>query len=207
MAALFLAAAVIVQRQRQKNVCVCVGQVWVRVCVRLWCPCGASVTAGWSHLTNHDIMVSTGPFPPLLTLSSALPLSIHLFLLVLNFPSPQGKTSNVCKLKIFYISIFSFLFNYFFFLLSFFQLRFCNQVVWPKWEMFPINRRNKKQQNERPAEKELKEGWRDQGTNGLVSFAAWHNTTQRPTHSKQGNSTCPHSSQAQHINTQLLRPV
>lgn len=60
-----------------------------RVCVRarVWRPCGANVTAGQSHLTNHDIMLSTGPFsisPP--------SVSAHSSPLALNFLSPQGET-------------------------------------------------------------------------------------------------------------------
>ena len=87
-------------------VCVCVC-VCVCACARLpWRPCGANATAGWSHLTNHDIMVSTGPFPSLLALSSALPLSLHSSPLTLNFLSLEGRASRVCTLPICCISLF-----------------------------------------------------------------------------------------------------
>ena len=86
------------------SVCAC---VCVCVCARLpWRPCGANATAGWSHLTNHDIMVSTGPFPSLLALSSALPLSLHSSPLTLNFLSLEGRASRVCTLPICCISLF-----------------------------------------------------------------------------------------------------
>lgn len=54
------------------------------VCVFHWHPCGANVTAGRSHLTNHDIMLSTGPLPsprsvydsPFIPTGTALPVSV-----------------------------------------------------------------------------------------------------------------------------------
>lgn len=110
--------------QSSVNVCVCMHWIlvksdndyivswsscdWIKadtdilcVCVHLpWRLCGATGTAGWLHLTYHDIMVSTRLFP------SVLPLSPHSSLLTLNFLFVCSEPFCICTFEIFYISFF-----------------------------------------------------------------------------------------------------
>lgn len=93
IAALFPGAAVMGYRQTQ---------IFVRAL--RWHPCGASVAAGWSHLANHDIMLSTGPFPVLCSPSVSPFVSGGTELPVLigqNFPS-----SHTLNYSIFFCRIF-----------------------------------------------------------------------------------------------------
>lgn len=110
------------------------------VCAFQWRPCGANVTAGWSHLTNHDIMVSTGPFPSPLALPSVPP-----------FISTDAELPVSVGQSIPRLHTQDFLY---FFLSSFsFCLLAHDHVLRRGKKVFPANRQNERQQSERPGEK------------------------------------------------------
>lgn len=152
------------------------------LCVFPQHPCGASVTAGWSHLTNHDIMFPLGRFHlSSLSLLPSLHLSIRLY---------WCWTSCLCRAKPPKPAHFP--------LSSSFVLLFLQPCGLP--------RRNEKyfkqmhQTGGRKMKDLVKKKWRMEKLGqsiALVSFTAWHNTL-RPTHSKKGIGTCSHSSQAYH---------